>query len=81
MGQGINVSAAFVRHVIDIVRSLDPAGIGAYDLRDCLLLQLRRMPETEVVRNSIKVLSEYFDFSQKTLRPHTFGPEIDGARL
>ena len=65
MGQGINVSAAFVRHVIDIVRSLDPAGIGAYDLRDCLLLQLRRMPETEVVRNSIKVLSEYFDFFSK----------------
>lgn len=66
MGLGITVSPAFVRRAIDIVRSLDPAGIAAYDLRDCLLLQLRRMPDEPVVRNAIKVLSEYFDlFSKK----------------
>ncbi len=28
---------------IEIVRSLDPAGVGARDLRDCLLMQLDRM--------------------------------------
>lgn len=66
MGAGITVSPAFVRRTIDIVRSLDPAGIAAYDLRDCLLLQLRRMPDEPAVRNALKVLSEYFDlFSKK----------------
>lgn len=66
MGVGITVSPAFVRRTIDIVRSLDPAGIAAYDLRDCLLLQLRRMPDESAVRNALKVLSEYFDlFSKK----------------
>lgn len=66
MGVGITVSPAFVRRTIDIVRSLDPAGIAAYDLRDCLLLQLRRMPDESTVRNALKVLSEYFDlFSKK----------------
>jgi len=66
IGAGITASPAFVRRCIDIVRSLDPAGIGAYDLRDCLLLQLRRMPEDYTVRTATKVLSEYFDlFSKK----------------
>lgn len=30
---------AEVAEVIDIIRTLDPAGVGASDLRDCLLLQ------------------------------------------
>ncbi len=66
MGAGISVSPAFVRRVVDIVRTLDPAGIGAYDLRDCLLLQLDRMPVIKPVTSARKILSDYFDlFSKK----------------
>ena len=29
-----------VRHAIDLVQHLDPAGVGARDLRECLLIQI-----------------------------------------
>ena len=32
-----------VEQAIDLIRSLDPPGVGAADLRDCLLMQLDRM--------------------------------------
>ena len=32
---------AIARHALDVVQALDPPGVGARDLRECLLLQLR----------------------------------------
>ncbi len=37
---GIDVSITYLKQIFNIVRSLEPAGVGAIDLRDCLLLQL-----------------------------------------
>lgn len=37
------VPIPLAEHAIEIVRSLDPAGVGAQDLRDCLLMQLDRL--------------------------------------
>lgn len=65
IGSGISVSPAFVKRVVDIVRTLDPAGIAAVDLRDCLILQLERMPDIKPVLNARKVLSDYFDLFAK----------------
>ena len=31
-------------HALELVRACDPAGVGARDLKDCLLLQLQRQP-------------------------------------
>lgn len=31
-------------HALELVRGCDPAGVGARDLKDCLLLQLQRQP-------------------------------------
>lgn len=47
---------------LDAVRSLDPPGIAAEDLRECLLLQLERDPqeyplETEIIRNHLEDLA------------------------
>lgn len=33
-----------VRAVLHIVQAMDPPGVGATDLRDCLLIQLRQLP-------------------------------------
>ncbi|MDO4319059.1 MAG: RNA polymerase factor sigma-54 [Bacteroidales bacterium] len=66
MGAGIDVGEDDVRRMIDMVRSLDPAGIGARDLRDCLLLQLDRMPVSVDVRTAREIVDKYFDlFSRK----------------
>lgn len=48
------------------VRSLEPAGIGAVDLRDCLSLQLARTPNTLSTRIAREIIADYFDlFSKK----------------
>lgn len=59
-----------VRAAADIIRSLDPAGVGAQDLRDCLLLQLRRLPENRPFRaEAIEVVRHWFDiFANRNFR-------------
>lgn len=54
-----------VKRVWEEIRTLDPAGVGAVDLRDCLLLQLRRLPESEAVDTAIEIVSHYFDLFSK----------------
>ncbi len=50
-----------------VIRTLDPPGIGAMDLRDCLLLQLLRLPDsTPYVESAREVVRHYFDlFSRR----------------
>lgn len=63
---GIDADIKEVRQVLDIVRSLDPPGVGAVDLRDCLLLQLRRRESSVAVKTAIEIIAHYFDlFSKK----------------
>jgi RNA polymerase sigma-54 factor len=59
--RGIYVDEAEVEKVLTIVQSLDPAGIGARDLQECLLLQLERKTQTPEVRLAHKILYDYYD--------------------
>ena len=59
--EGYLVDAKQVEEVLDIVQSLDPPGIAARDLRECILLQLRRKPESEDVNIAITMVEKYFD--------------------
>ena len=58
---GIEVGMDELKDIFARIRSLDPAGVGAYDLRDCLSLQLRRLPDTEPVRIAREIVTDYFD--------------------
>lgn len=53
--------------LVEVVQELEPAGTGARNLRECLLLQLRRKPEqTETVMVARAILEQCFDeFSKK----------------
>ncbi len=64
---GRDVTVDDVQRALDVVRGLEPVGVGAVDLRDCLLLQIRRRDEhTEAARIAEEVLADYFDlFSKK----------------
>lgn len=63
---GLDVSPDDMRRVFHLIRTLDPAGVGAVDLRDCLLLQLRRRRPTPAVETAIEIVADYFDlFSLK----------------
>lgn len=51
-----------VRTAYDALRGLEPAGVGAQDLRDCLILQLRRLDgEREAVRDALEITIHFFD--------------------
>lgn len=63
---GIEADEAEVRRVWHEIREMDPAGIGATDLRDCLLLQLKRMgDENKSVVLAREIVEHYFDVFSK----------------
>ncbi|MDE5643591.1 MAG: RNA polymerase factor sigma-54 [Muribaculaceae bacterium] len=62
---GRDTSDNDVRRVADTIRAMDPAGVGAFDLRDCLLLQLRRLNPSEAVDNAVCIVRDYFDLFSK----------------
>ena len=49
-----------MERALDAVRGLDPAGVGAYDLRECMELQLRRMPPSPERNDALVIVSRYF---------------------
>lgn len=62
---GIDVDDAEVERVLSYVRALDPAGIAASDLRDCLLLQLERLPEGTVADTARRIIADYYPLFTK----------------
>ena len=55
-----------VRKILDAVQQLDPPGVGALDLRECLLIQLKRKKPTEAITHAIALLEKQFNaFSKK----------------
>ncbi len=55
----MEVSVEEVRRVLELVRTFEPAGVGARDLVDCLMLQLDRMEESSEVRLAKEILTNY----------------------
>lgn len=63
---GVEISMEQLRAIVRRIRSLDPPGVCAFDLRDCLALQLKRLPQTEARRLALEIVEHYFDvFSLK----------------
>ncbi len=50
-----------VEKILDIVQQLDPAGVGARTLKECLLLQLHRKKVTPERNLAINILENSFD--------------------
>lgn len=58
---GINCEREDVERMLKVVQSLDPPGVGARDLRECLLLQLKAANQTPQVRLATDILTKDFD--------------------
>lgn len=55
-----------VLDILKVIQSFDPPGVGARDLRECLLLQIRTLNDTPETRNATKILRDHFaDFTAK----------------
>ncbi|WP_339044025.1 RNA polymerase factor sigma-54 [Cardinium endosymbiont of Tipula unca] len=63
----LELSIKDVEEVLTAVQSLDPAGIGARNLQECLLIQIQRQRQKDpVVQLAKKIISHFFDeFTKK----------------
>jgi len=64
--QNIFTSEEKVKKVLKLVQELDPAGVGAKNLQECLAIQLRRKKPTEAVSLATQIIEDSFEqFSKK----------------
>ncbi len=63
--QNIYTSEEKIEEVLQIVHDLDPAGVGARNLQECLRLQLERKRETPAVALALDIINEAFDHFTK----------------
>lgn len=72
-----------LQSVLDIIQDLDPAGVGARDLKECLLIQIRRVEEKdEDVDLAEVIISKYFDeFTKKHYEKIAKKLELEDSEL
>ncbi|MDE6235410.1 MAG: hypothetical protein K2M56_06645 [Muribaculaceae bacterium] len=58
--QDRHVDTATAEKALELVRSLDPPGVGADNLADTLLLQLQRMSDSTARNDAIDIISRFF---------------------
>ena len=58
---GYIVDAQQVEQMIAVVQSLDPPGIAARNVKECILLQLQRKTRNDDVNMAITIVDKYFD--------------------
>ncbi|HQF49057.1 MAG TPA: RNA polymerase factor sigma-54 [Flavobacterium alvei] len=64
--QGIYTDEKNVERMLHIIHELEPSGVGARDLQECLLLQLKHKTPTEYVALAIDIIENQFDaFTKK----------------
>ncbi len=64
--QAIYTDEKTVERMLNIIHELEPSGVGARDLQECLLLQLKHKTPTEYVALAIDIIENQFDaFTKK----------------
>ncbi len=58
---GIFIEPSELEEALRVVQSMDPAGVGARNLQECMTLQLARRPDTPTVLNARALVVRYFD--------------------
>lgn len=59
--QNISTSKEEIEKVLQIVQELEPAGVAARNLQECLLIQLRREEKSPAVNFAIIIMERYFE--------------------
>lgn len=55
-----------VLEMLEVIQEFEPSGVGARDLRECLLLQIRNCRKTPEVEIAVKILKNHFhEFTSK----------------
>ena len=55
-----------VLDMLKVIQEFEPAGVGARDLRECLLLQVKNLKKSPEVDNAVRILKNHFnEFTSK----------------
>ncbi len=82
---GVESSADEVEKMLHVIQEFEPSGVGARDLRECLLIQLEDKKRTPSVANAIRVLQDQFEafknrhFQKIMTRLHLSEDEMKGV--
>lgn len=80
--QNLFTDEAQLETILSEIQDLDPPGVGARDLKECLLLQLYRKEPTAAIRTAIAILEDHFDeFIKKHYQKMMDRLEIDEEAL
>jgi RNA polymerase sigma-54 factor len=65
--QNIQTTSKEITKVLTLIQEFDPAGVGARNLQECLLLQLKRInPQTKDIELAIFIIKNHFEeFTKK----------------
>ena len=67
--EGLQVTDEKMRSIVEQVKEFDPVGVGAYDLQECLLIQLRRKEVTASTQLACKIIEQHFEiFSRRNFQ-------------
>jgi len=81
-GPGINVSQAEAEEALKAVQKLEPYGVGATSLQECLRLQLKHLPDSQTRADALDIIDSQFEaFSMKHTHRIISGLKIDKERV
>ena len=79
---GQDVTEKEIEEVLTIIQDFDPAGVGAHNLQECLLLQLDRREKTPETELAIRILTDFFEeFTRKHYDKIMRGLDIEESAL
>lgn len=80
--QNIDVSIPKLEEILTTIQDFEPAGIGARNLQECLLLQLQKKGNSKTTKDAINIITNYFDeFSKRHYDKIIRQLDIDEAQL
>lgn len=59
--EGLTVDLHEMEDIIRQIKQFDPPGVGAANLKECLLIQLEQKPQTEAITKAKRILTIAFD--------------------
>lgn len=63
---GWEIPVSIIKDVLTVIHEMDPPGVGAANLQECLLIQIKKKEKTTVRNRIIRILTHYFDaFTKK----------------
>ena len=58
---GVESNVEEVEAMLQIIQQFEPSGVGARDLRECLIIQLEDKKQSQTVKTALRILKDSFD--------------------